>query len=211
MSASAVLHKGVVGLTGGMGSGKSTVAAYLCYLHDAEHIDADHVCRQLLEPHEKGWLAIRNTFGEKYLEPDQTIDRQRLRHDIFKDEGVRNEINHLLHPLARDEIGRMIKKNSQSAAIPKVIVEVPLLFEAHWEKDFNAIVVVYADRDHCLRRLMQRDQISFDEAEAAMAAQWPLTDKVLRADHVINNNGTWLATCLQILHLGKLLWNDETR
>ena len=209
MIALAFLNKGVIGLTGGMGSGKSTVAEYLCTMHDAKHIDADCVCRQLLEPNERGWLAIKDVFGSEFFTADQTIDRQLLRRSIFKNEEVRKQINQLLHPLARDEIARLVTTEFDSQAIHKVVVEVPLLYEAHWENDFDAIIVVYADRENCLERLMQRDQIPLEEAEAALATQWPLSEKVMRADHVINNNGRWMDTCLQILHLGKLLWDRK--
>ena len=211
MSASDFLGNGVIGLTGGMGSGKSTVATFMCEVSGAKHIDADHVCRQLLEPHEKGWCAIKNIFGGEYFRPDQTIDRPRLRHEIFHDKEVRNQLNLLLHPLVRDEIAGVIQNMTDSHAVNKLIVEVPLLFEAHWQQDFGATIVVYADNAHCLKRLMKRDQLSRSEAEVAIAAQWPLPEKVLLADHVINNNGTWLATCLQILHLARLLWNGEAR
>lgn len=209
MPLSEIFHTGIIGLTGGMGSGKSAVAAHLCDLHGAKHIDADQVCRRLMEPHEKGWIALQDMFGEKYLGADQALDRQKLRHAIFHDERVRSQVNSLLHPLARDEIVRLLGRTSNPHIDQKVIVEVPLLFEAHWEKDFATIVVVYADKEQCLKRLIKRDQINREEAEAAIASQWPLSDKVLWADHVINNSGTWSATCLQLLHLGRLLWHDE--
>ncbi len=209
MSESAYLHRGIFGLTGGMGSGKSSVAAYLCEAYRARLIDADQVCRQLLEPHERGWAAICNTFGGEYLQPDQSIDRKKLRREIFCNKEVRERINGLLHPLVRSAIATDIEKRYAAETSCRVVVEVPLLYEARWEDDFEAVIVVYADEAHCLERIMKRDHISREEAECAMSAQWPLAEKVLLADHVIDNNGSWEDTCLEILHLGKLLWNDE--
>lgn len=204
------MHRGIIGLTGGMGSGKSSVAAYLCEIHHAKLIDADLVARQLLEPQEKGWTALREAFGDKYLQADQSIDRKKLRREIFCNKVVREQVNRLLHPLVRSEVARRIEEEIAADAFCRVVVEVPLLYEAHWEEDFATVIVVYADKAHCLERLMKRDQISREEAECAMFAQWPLDDKVLRADHVINNNGAWEDTCLEIRHLGILLWKDES-
>ena len=201
-------HSSVFGLTGGMGSGKSSVAAYLCESFGALHIDADYVCRRLLEIDEEGWCAVRNTFGDEYFLTDQSIDRKKLRRDLFQNQEIRERINCILHPLARTEIARIINENFSDGPSCKVVVEVPLLFEAHWQDDFDAVIVVYADQAHCLERIMRRDQISREEAVAALSTQWPLAEKVLMADYVINNNGSWLDTCLEILHLGRLILRD---
>ena len=201
-------HRSVVAITGGMGSGKSSVAAYLCEIGGARGLSADALCRQLLEPGATGWLAVRKTFGERFFLPDQSIDRPLLRKGLFEDHEFRLELNTLLHPLVRNEITSCLEK--EGGNLPEVqarfVVEVPLLYEAHWEHDFSQIVVAYADEKACLHRIMLRDRISEAEAEKAMATQMSLEHKALLADHVIDISGSWPDTCLQIAHLRKLLW-----
>ncbi len=198
----------VVAITGGMGSGKSSVAAYLCEIGGARGFSADAVCRQLLEPGAFGWLSVRKAFGERFFLADQRIDRSLLRKVLFEDHEFRRELNTLLHPLVRNEIADCIEKERAhlSDAQARFVVEVPLLYEAHWEQDFSQVVVAYADATACQRRIMLRDRVSEAEAEKAIAAQMSLPHKALLADHVIDNSGAWSDTCLQIVHLRNLLW-----
>ena len=200
--------RSVVAVTGGMGSGKSSVAAYLCETGGAKGFNADAICRQLLDPGAAGWLAVRTAFGERFFLADQHIDRSLLREVLFEDHEFRHELNALLHPLARNEIASCIEKESgylfQTQA--RFVVEVPLLYEAHWEGDFSQVVVVYADEKTCLRRIMLRDRTCEAEAQKAIGAQMPLPHKALLADHVVDNSGSWSDTCLQIVHLRDLLW-----
>jgi len=201
-------QRSVVAITGGMGSGKSSVAAYLCEIGGARGLNADTLCRQLLEPEAAGWLAVRKAFGERFFLTDQHIDRPLLRKVLFEDHEFRREINTLLHPLVRNEITFCIEKEVGylAEAQARFVVEVPLLYEAHWEHDFSQIVVAYADEKVCIRRIMLRDRISEAEAKKAIATQMPLSHKALLADHVIDNSGAWSDTCLQIRHLRNLLW-----
>lgn len=198
----------MVAITGGMGSGKSSVAAYLCEIAGARGLSADALCRQLLVPGATGWSAVRKAFGERFFLPDQSIDRPLLRKVLFEDHEFRHELNTLLHPLVRNEITSCLEKGGGDLpeAPARFVVEVPLLYEAHWEHDFSQIVVAYAYEKACLHRIMLRDRISEAEAEKAMATQMSLEDKVLLADHVIDNSGSWPDTCLQIAHLQNLLW-----
>lgn len=200
-------HEKIIGLTGGMGSGKSGVAMFFRDAFGAAYIDSDHICRQLLAPRAKGWCAVENIFGRRFFNSDETLDRQLLRNVLFQDKDVRLQVNQILHPLVRQEIAQLVQKMRRGADdLPRIIVEVPLLFEARWQADFGRIIVVYADQQQCVDRLMKRDGLLKQEAEVSMAAQWPLMDKVLLADHVIDNSGTWAETCLQVLHLGRVLW-----
>lgn len=202
------VRKAVVAVTGGMGSGKSSVSAYLCEIGGAMGLSADALCRQLLEPGAAGWLAVRTAFGERFFLADQRIDRPLLRTVLFEDREFRQRLDALLHPLVRDEIDGCLERESghSSGKQARFVVEVPLLYEAHWEHDFSQIVVAYADEKTCLRRLMLRDRISEAEAVKAMEAQMPLADKALLADYVIDNSGPWPDTCLQVEHLRNLLW-----
>ncbi len=196
----------MVAITGGMGSGKSSVAAYLCEIGGARGLNADTICRRLLEPGASGWLAVGKAFGKRFFLADQCIDRSLLRKVLFEDQEFRCELNGLLHPLVRNEIISRIEKETGLFAQARFVVEVPLLYEAQWEHDFSPVVVAYADEKTCLRRIMLRDRISEVEAGKAMGTQMPLPHKALLADHVIDNSGSWSDTCLQILHLQNLLW-----
>lgn len=193
-----------IGLTGALGSGKSSVAFFLQDRLAAEYIDADQICRHLLIPNEKGWSALRQTLGQEFFLADETVDRKRFRQFLFSDDTVRLQINRLLHPLAREEVVARIHKIERLGGGP-IVVEVPLLFEAAWEGIFDRIIVVYADCNTCLRRIMKRDAVTLAEAESGLAAQSSLFDKALQANHVIDNSGNWTDTCLQLLHLCKRL------
>ncbi len=196
-------------VTGGMGSGKSSVSRFLAELSGALLVDADGVCRELLQPEAPGWLALRKTFGERFFRPDRQLDRPLLRKALFADAVLRHALDALLHPLARLEIARRVQEAPAEIMPLRAVVEVPLLFEAGWEKDFASVVVVYAGPDVCLDRLMARDALSRKEAEEALAAQLPLREKIGRADHVIDNSGPWSETCSQILRLKELVWSEK--
>lgn len=201
-------QRSLVAITGGMGSGKSSVAAYLCEISGIRGLSADSVCRQLLEPGASGWLAVRKVYGDRFFLVDQRLDRSKLRKVLFEDYAFRQEFDNLIHPLIRNEIASLIEKERVNCpqASARFVVEIPLLYEAHWEHDFSQVVVVYADRKICLRRIMLRDRISEAEAEKAMETQMPSLTKALLAQHVIDNSGAWSDTCLQVLHLRNLLW-----
>lgn len=199
-----------IGLTGGLGSGKSSVAAFFSDYMEVECIDADQVCQELLVPHAAGWRALKETFGTKYFNEHQAVDRCLLRESLFNDDKFRLVINKLLHPLALEIITGRLDRLRDRLTLSLIIVEVPLLFEAHWDNFFDRCVVVYAAPKICLKRVLTRDRISQSEAEAAIATQWPLRDKAILADHVINNNGCWAETCLQLMHLIRLLrWEEK--
>lgn len=183
------------------------MAACLCGLGEARGLNADTVCRQLLEPGAAGWLVVRQAFGGRFFLADQRLDRPLLRKTLFEDHEFRQKLNTLLHPLVRSEIAARLEEETAQARLPmRFVVEVPLLYESCWEDDFSRVVVVYSDQETCQRRIMLRDRISEAEAQKAVAAQMPLLDKAILADHVIDNTGPWSDTCLQILHLRKLLW-----
>ena len=191
-----------VALTGGMGSGKSSVARFWKQQFGIDYIDADQVCRDLLTTGASGWKIFVATFGNEFLAENRSIDRQKLRDAIFVDHKLRRRLDKLIHPLARDEIKNMLTGIEPA----RCLVEVPLLYEAGWEKDFSSIVVVSATDECCLDRLIERDQITREAAKQAIATQLTLSEKANRADYVIDNSGTWQDTCLQLLSLGDILW-----
>ena len=197
-----------IGLTGGIGSGKSRIAELLVKLSGAEYIDADQVCRDLLEPQEAGWQAFIEAFGDDYLLADQSINRPGLRDAIFSDDSFREQVDSVVHPLVRQFIVSEMESILNQSAHSRVIVEVPLLYEVGWQDLFDIVVVVYADYETCLKRLMVRDGVDKEQAGKAMECQMDLSEKALRADHVIDNSGSMADTQSQVEQFAFLLQNN---
>lgn len=194
-----------IGLTGGIASGKSQVATILADMLDCAHIDADRICRQLLEPDGEGWLEFSRVFGTKYLTESRRVDRVLLRRDLFSDDGFRQKVNDIIHPLVKNSIVAQMENIVASGSFARVLVEVPLLYEVQWEDLFDTVIVVYADYETCLKRLMERDGVERPVAAKELESQMPLSEKVIRADHVIDNSGMLSDTTLQVEHLVTLL------
>ena len=197
-----------IGLTGGIASGKSRVAEMLAAKLKCAHIDADEICRLLLEPEAEGWQEVASIFGRRYMTGDGTINRVLLRNDLFTDKKLRQKINSIIHPLVKKEIIARMDQITASDSRAMVLVEVPLLYEVGWEDLFDTVVVVYADYETCLRRLMGRDGIERPTAANEMESQLPLTEKVLKADHVIDNSGMLPETKQQVERLSELLASE---
>lgn len=191
----------LVGITGGMGSGKSTVSRFWAAFMGLPRIDIDEVCRQLLERDMPGWHGLRALLPAHYFSAAGDLDRGRLRASLFADADLRRQVNTLVHPLAQD---RLLAMTAQMEG-QMILVDVPLLFEAGWQDRFDRCVVVYADRAVCCCRLIARDRITPEDALRSMAVQILLADKSLLAGHVIDNSGCWLYTRLQVTHLARLL------
>ena len=202
---------GLIAITGGIGSGKSFVASYLCEVAKARCLDLDIICRDIVAPGAIGWLALRDAFGDRYFNSDQTLNRPLVRQVLFDDDKFRWQMDGVMHPLARAAMFACLDNGPEvdSDVRPgRVVVEVPLLFEAGWQNDFAHVVVVYADKRTCVQRLGDRDGLSEDEAERAYVSQQNMLDKAFLADHVIDNSGFWWETCLQIHHLKKVIWRN---
>ena len=193
----------IVGVTGGIGAGKSFVAGLLGRLLKYDVIDADSICRNLMQQEMPGWLRIKEHWGDYFFDQHGNVDRPALRNALFADPLVRQAVERLLHPLVRQEIlSRVTEKRSCFAGM---VVEVPLLFEVGWQLDFDWIVVVYAESDCCVQRVVRRDLVSLDAGMAAVRAQIPLEEKAMRADSVIENSGPLALTILQVFHLVRFL------
>jgi dephospho-CoA kinase len=178
-----------IGLTGGIASGKSSVAELLAARLNCVHIDADEICSQLLEPQEEGWRELTGILGPQYFAADGRIIRPVLRKDLFIDDELRREINSVIHPLVRKVIIAQMNQIIGSDRTSRVLVEVPLLYEVGWEKLFDTVIVVYADYETCLKRLIDRDGVEQITAVNELKAQLPLKEKVMKADYVVDNSG----------------------
>lgn len=182
----------VIGLTGGIASGKSTVANMI---KDAgiALIDADIYARQVVEPGEAAYEQIVAHFGDEILHTDGTIDRKHLGSIVFNDERERNVLNRIVHPAVRekmDEQKRAYEKEGHEA----VVLDIPLLFEGKRTDTVDKTLLVYVDEETQLKRLMARDGSTEKEALSRIRSQMPLAEKVPRADAVIDNNGTTAET-----------------
>lgn len=193
----------IIAVTGGMGAGKSVVTGLLGKLLAVDILDADFLCRTLLQPYMPGWQGIHEKWGALFFDQFGNIDRPALRKALFADPVVRHGVEQILHPLVhQDIIFRAAEKRARQVGM---VVEVPLLFEVGWQNDFDWIVVVYARQGCCLQRIARRDKVSLDEAGSAVRSQISLKEKALLADSVIENSGPLALTILQVYHLASLL------
>jgi dephospho-CoA kinase len=178
----------VVGLTGGIASGKSFVAEILAS-YGAVIIDADMLSRQVVEPGEPAYHAVIRTFGKGILRTDGSLDRKALGRIVFSDAAARRVLEEIIHPAVAERATRKIDEERLKGS-PVVFYVVPLLFEVGLASMMNEIWVVTVDAETQLARLMKRDGIDREEALRKMAAQMLIDEKVARADVVIDNSAT---------------------
>jgi len=193
----------VIGLTGGIASGKSTISSFLQEL-GAVIIDADALARQVVKPGKKAWLQIRKHFGSQIIKEDQTIDRKKLAEIVFNNPGERKVLNAIIHPevikLTRD----LIKKYKQNTTIPLIVVDAPLLIEAGMTTVVDEVWVINVDEEKQIERIMKRDKISRQKALSRISSQMPTREKLKYADRIINTNVSLEETFKQL----KQIWDD---
>ena len=175
----------LVGLTGGVASGKSTVAKMFKRC-GATVINADLLARQVVEPGNPAWRAIVKLFGKTVLNQDRSLDRQALGSIIFRNPKKRRQLERIIHPRVAREQQRLVRRIAKDKPRAVVIYEVPLLFEADVDKRVDEIIVVTADRETQIARLKKRNGLSRAEAIRRIQAQMPLSKKVRLADIVID-------------------------
>ncbi len=175
----------LIGLTGNIGCGKSTVAQMLADL-GAEVIDADRLVHQLMEPASAGWRAIVQRFGQGVLRSDGTIDRARLGEIVFRDREALADLEAMLHPAAR----RLAEERINGSRRPVVVLEAIKLIEAGWSRRVDAVWVVTCRREQQIERLRQSRGLSQAEAELRVDVQAPAAEKIKHASVVIDNSGT---------------------
>ena len=179
----------IIGLTGGIACGKSTVSTELRAL-GAAIIDADALAHELSQPRQPIYNAYVECFGREIVAADGTLDRAAVARRVFADPAVRAEVEAIAHPIIRraaEERLRAARDENKRAAV----LDVPLLFEAGWDALADETWVVALPREEQLARLLARDKaMDAGEARARIAAQMPLAEKCARADVVIDNSGT---------------------
>jgi dephospho-CoA kinase len=176
-----------IGLTGGIASGKSTVTNILDFL-GAKIIDADKIAHQLMKPERKLWTTIVDSFGEKILQEDGTIDRNKLGTIIFNNRQEKEKLDQISHPIIISEIKSRLKKMTSTEEI--IVVDIPLLVEADLMDLFQEVWLVYITKEEQINRLMERSQIDREAALARIESQMPVEEKKKYADRIIDNNGS---------------------
>ena len=192
----------LVGLTGGIASGKSTAAAFFQGLGCAL-VDADSIARQVVQPGSPGLTSLCRHFGRGILDGDGGLNRPRLGKIVFHDPKALARLNEILHPLIIREIHERVEEYRQKEE-EVVLVDAPLLFETGLQAGMDCTVVVYAREATRLERLMERDLLSRYEAMLRLASQLSLEEKVRQADYVIDNEGSLTATEEQV----KEIWAE---
>jgi dephospho-CoA kinase len=182
-----------IGLTGGIASGKSTIAD-LFAAHGVAVIDTDVMARQLVEPGKPALDEIRSAFGSRVFDSDGRLDRRSMRELVFSDASRRAQLESILHPRIRAETAAQ----SAAAGGPYQIIVVPLLVESPIRQFMDRILVVDCDEDTQLRRLLARDAEDESQARRIMAAQASRTDRLAIADDVISNNDDLGSTRSQV-------------
>lgn len=187
----------VIGLTGNIACGKSLVAKMLEEF-GAKVIDADRIARIVVERNEPAWREIVEMFGGEILNPDQTINRSKLGEIVFGDEEKRMELNRITHPRIIGRIKELVKEYKKQG-VKVVIVEAALIVEGGGLKPLiSDLIVVTADEETQIRRLIERNGFSREEAIARIKSQMPLSEKVKHATFVIDNSGTLGETRKQV-------------
>ncbi len=178
-----------IGLTGGIGSGKTTAARRFFAL-GAKVYHADEISRHALDPCSDCYGKVVAEFGTDILRDDETIDRRKLGEIVFSDESKRKTLNDIIHPYVIDELLSSAERDLGNDPSGIAVFEVPLLFESGMDRQMDANIVVTCAEETRIQRVMERDELLRDQVHARMRAQMPEEEKRLRADYVLDNNGT---------------------
>ena len=192
----------VIALTGGIGSGKSTVAAMLKEL-GAAVVDTDEIAHGLTAPGQSGARAIGAQFGAAYLRADGALDRERMRKLVFSDRAAKTKLEAILHPMIRAEVAAAVR----AAQAPYVVIAVPLLIETGAYRDLaQRILVVDCDEQQQLARVMRRNRLTADETQAIMASQASRAERLEHAHDIVRNDADLAALRAEViaLHRGYL-------
>lgn len=181
-----------VGLTGGIGTGKSYVRSRF-EVRGIPTIDADEVARAVVAPGTPALARIRERFGPGVVHADGTLDRPALAAIVFADAEQRQALEAIVHPAVRSVMDAWLA-TEQARGAEVVVADIPLLFETGRAADFDVVVVAACEPEEQLRRVMRRDKTTADQAQARLAAQWPIGEKVRRAHFVIRTDGTFAET-----------------
>jgi dephospho-CoA kinase len=193
----------VVGLTGNIGSGKSTVSRFLKNL-GARVIDTDQIARDVVAPGTRGLKEIVAQFGPGVLNPDGTLNRPKMAQIVFSDPHARARLNAIVHPEIGSVVSKAIADYRKNSDSPLLIIEAPLLIETGMHQMVDEVWLVTVNPETQIARVIQRDATTEEQARRRIAAQMPQADKIPCAHRVIDNSGDLEETVRQV----RQVWND---
>lgn len=194
-----------VALTGGIASGKTTVAGMLAAWGSCV-LSTDRISREVVRPGAVGWQRVRQAFGPQVCTPAGTLDRARLAALVFGDPDARRRLELLLHPLIMQTVWQRLAVLEVQGRVPVAVVEVPLLFECGLQDRFDCSVLVWTTRARQERWLQDRNGLSATDAERRLQAQMPLDDKRAFADWIVENTADVAALSRAVVCLWPVLW-----
>jgi len=178
----------IVGLTGGVASGKTAVSQVLKE-EGAYIIDADQIARELVQPHRPAWNELIKAFGQEILQEDGSIQRKKLADKVFVDPKQRKLLNQILHPRIKEEMDRRTKEIGEKDPQAIVVIDAPLMIELGDHREMDKLIVVTSTQTQQIERLKDRDKTNTEEALRIVFSQMPLEEKLKFADYVIRNEG----------------------
>lgn len=194
----------IIGITGGIASGKSNVCSVISKL-GYEIIDSDLISKELSQKGMPVYNAIIKEFGSSYLDQEGNIDRKKLGFLIFNNSESRERLNNISHPLILEEIKDRIMKSRRNL----IFLDIPLLFEAKFTYLCDKIICVYVEKETQIERLMQRDNINYEYALSKINSQMSLEEKKKMSDYVIDSSGTFEQTKEKVYNLLKEIKGEE--
>jgi dephospho-CoA kinase len=179
----------IVGLTGGVASGKTAVSQVLKE-EGAYIIDADQIARELVLPHKPAWSELIRAFGQEILQEDGSIQRKKLADKVFADPKQRKLLNQILHPRIKKEMDRRAKEIGEKYPEAIVVIDAPLIIELGDHREMDKLIVVTSTQTQQIERLKDRDGTNPEEALRIVSSQMPLKEKLKFADYLIRNEGS---------------------
>ncbi|MBW1637082.1 MAG: dephospho-CoA kinase [Deltaproteobacteria bacterium] len=192
-----------IAVTGGLGSGKSTVSKILASSLECVRIDTDELCRNQLQPGNVGMERLKEVFGYRFINPDGTLNRQALRRSTFQDHAVKSQLETILHPVVREIVNDRWDRRKDGEA--HLVVEVPLLYEVQWQSDFDQCIVVYVPEHLVYQRVVRRSALDMEEIRRIINAQMPIEEKLAYTPFIVDNSTTLASTVLQTAYLVRTL------
>ncbi|MEB3162581.1 MAG: dephospho-CoA kinase [Prochlorothrix sp.] len=185
-SAQSTDSRRLIGLTGGIATGKTTVSSYLATVHQLPILDADRYAREAVQPRSEIWQRVVDRYGTEILADEEHLDRKRLGEIIFHDAEERHWLEAQIHPYVNQCFADMLEALHDQ---PTLVLVIPLLFEVGLVDQVSEVWVVSCAEAQQIERLVKRDQLSLEEAQARIQAQMPLSEKCARAQVVLDNSG----------------------
>ena len=186
-----------IALTGGIATGKTTVANRFREL-GAIILDADRYARQAVEPGTPSYTALLDRIGPLFFKLDGTLRRQELRRSIIREPTLRKKIDAILHPYIMEAMGAEWERQKKLHPQAVIVFDIPLLFEGGFDKDFDIVILVYSTPEVQVQRLIQRDKLSSSEAERTLSMQLPIDSKRAHSDYIIENSAELEHTLRQV-------------